>query len=135
MFLWWTNISVSLLSNRRQRPLLLFQWEEERMFQCFFKSNALGWVILQHLLNEVKEVLMVRIMAGHEFLHEEKQQNVGLLLSIAAALSKSIFLPVILPSVAYNALRHIYQQNCVHPNPVGHDGNICVSLNKQTTDC
>lgn len=79
MFLWWTDICVSLLSYRRQCPFFLFQWEEERVFQCFFKSNALGWVILQHLLNEVKEVLVVRIVAGHEFLHgKKKEQNMFL---------------------------------------------------------
>jgi len=64
-FLWWTDICTG--DSALFSP---FQWEEERMFQGFLKSNALGWVILQHLLNEVKEILVVRIMAGHEFLHE-----------------------------------------------------------------
>lgn len=32
-----------------------------------------------------------------------------------------------LPSEAYSALKHISQQNYVHPSPIGHDGNIYVS--------
>lgn len=32
-----------------------------------------------------------------------------------------------LPSEVYSAEKHICQQNCVHPNLIDHDGNICVS--------
>lgn len=44
------------------------------MLQGFIKSDSFGWVILQHPANQVKQTLMICVLAMHEFLVEEKKR-------------------------------------------------------------
>lgn len=49
----------------------------------------LVWDIIQHLLNQDKEVLVVRILACHEILHEDKMFYLKIMLTTSVL--KSIF--------------------------------------------
>lgn len=41
------------------------------MLQGFIESNSFGWIILQHPANEVKQTLMICVLAMHELLEKQ----------------------------------------------------------------
>lgn len=47
---------------------------EERMLEGLFKAETLGWVVLQHLLQEVKKLLVVLTFRYHVILVRREER-------------------------------------------------------------
>lgn len=62
----------------------------EKKAKCYTVRAVLVWDIIQHLLNQVKEVLVVRILACDEFLDENKI-IIYFKIMLNASVLKSIF--------------------------------------------